>query len=834
MRLPFFRLKRERSATAQGLQSIRSLFSKFQRIQKLNTRVLELMAEMEQALGGEYIFDRAFLERSVRQLSSLTYQVVYSINAMSKNGYLSLYDRFQHIKSILDDILGGGLGPFANSLTLPYSALSLEMEPLVGALNVCLAEAKARLDIEAPEGFAVTVTGCRRFMEANGIDGAAIPTANRKDVAKAIEDASWPHEMETAIQEELDRLRARRPALSHLSVRACPAGGPPGSFPELEGVTRVLPENVLAACKSALTEYVLKTNGSESNTSVALAIHEAVPAVVAGSIKSLASPHFSSGLFSVTAAPLDPPQDSERFLVRRIYPFELVQTDRPASGANDARPSSAKALERTSRRFLRGSSLLEPAFLQALAESTLSIERMVGCMQEIRWARGDSDRPILLDVRISDGMLDEGLPVCGTEDALPRADVLLTGGETVQTGVVAGRAVHVADDSDLQDFPHGGIAIVHAASPRLSLILRRASGIVTEIGSSIGHLATVARELRIPAVFGATGALARIPDGAEVTLDAGEQSVFAGVVESLLPCGQCGSELYPTDPEYATLRSLLRWIMPLDLIDPDSPNFSEENCRTYHDLIHFAHERSVEELLHIREYAHGADNLQARSIDLGIPAEIVVVDLGGGIRETTSKVLAVDDVTSVPFREFLRGLTLKEMWSCAPVAFRLRDIFSGLDRTFAAMTTPAEYSGVNHAIVGASYMNLGLRLGYHFSVIDSTLGDNINQNTVYFRFAGGFGDERKRALRARLIQTILEELRFKVMVKGDLVVGKLKIASHDEVAEALITLGQLTGFTRQLDLSMTSEEKIEQFITLFKQSAGEGRTFCQKKEAADG
>jgi len=176
---------------------------------------------------------------------------------------------------------------------------------------------------------------------------------------------------------------------------------------------------------------------------------------------------------------------------------------------------------------------------------------------------------------------------------------------------------------------------------------------------------------------------------------------------------------------------------------------------------------------------------------------------------------------------------LKEMWNCAPVSFRLRDILSGLDRTFAAMTNPPEYAGVNHAIVGANYMNLGLRLGYHFSVVDSYLGDNINQNAVYFRFAGGFGDERKRVLRAQLIRAILEDLRFKVMVKGDLVVGKLKIASRDDVETALITLGQLTGFTRQLDLSMTSEEKVSQFITLFRQSASDGRVSCPQEEAAD-
>ncbi|HYA42316.1 MAG TPA: hypothetical protein VEF34_13500, partial [Syntrophobacteraceae bacterium] len=141
MRIPFISPKRQRPVPEQGVEWVRSLFVKFQRIQKHNTKALEIMAEMDRALGGEYIFDRAFLESSVRELSGLVYQVAYSLNAMSRNGYVPLYDRYQSIKATLDDILAGGMGPFGTSLALPYSVLGAEMEPLAGGLNVCLAEA---------------------------------------------------------------------------------------------------------------------------------------------------------------------------------------------------------------------------------------------------------------------------------------------------------------------------------------------------------------------------------------------------------------------------------------------------------------------------------------------------------------------------------------------------------------------------------------------------------------------------------------------------------------------------------------------------------------------
>jgi hypothetical protein len=78
------------------------------------------------------------------------------------------------IKSILEDILAGGTGPFGASLVLPHSTLGIEMEPLAGALNVCLAAVRNRLDIHAPDGFAVTVTGCARLIEAMQVKKAIV------------------------------------------------------------------------------------------------------------------------------------------------------------------------------------------------------------------------------------------------------------------------------------------------------------------------------------------------------------------------------------------------------------------------------------------------------------------------------------------------------------------------------------------------------------------------------------------------------------------------------------------------------------------------------------
>ena len=192
--------------------------------------------------------------------------------------------------------------------------------------------------------------------------------------------------------------------------------------------------------------------------------------------------------------------------------------------------------------------------------------------------------------------------------------------------------------------------------------MRRASAIVTEIGASIGHLATIARELRIPAIFGADGAMERLPEGTDVTVDAGERTVYRGIVEPLLASRACSTELYPNDPEYVALRRLLRWIMPLDLIDPDSSTFTVENCRTYHEIIHFAHERSIEELLKIQEHGAGLKSQYVRKLDIDTPIDIFVLDIGGGVSPEAGHCVRMDDVISKPFLAFLDGLSSRKYW----------------------------------------------------------------------------------------------------------------------------------------------------------------------------
>jgi len=93
-----------------------------------------------------------------------------------------------------------------------------------------------------------------------------------------------------------------------------------------------------------------------------------------------------------------------------------------------------------------------------------------------------------------------------------------------------GRAV-VADSADdaMERLEPGDVLVVRATSPAFNLVLSIAGALVTVDGGAMSHAAVLSRELGLPAVIGASGALS-IVDGSRIEVDPGAGSVR--VVES--------------------------------------------------------------------------------------------------------------------------------------------------------------------------------------------------------------------------------------------------------------------------------------------------------------
>jgi len=73
----------------------------------------------------------------------------------------------------------------------------------------------------------------------------------------------------------------------------------------------------------------------------------------------------------------------------------------------------------------------------------------------------------------------------------------------------------------------------------------------------------------------------------------------------------------------------------------------------------------------------------------------------------------------------------------------------------------------NIAVVSKDYLNLSIKFGYHYSVLDCFAGETPQQNHIYFRFSGGATDMAKRSRRVELIASVLRDFGFAVRIKGD-------------------------------------------------------------------
>jgi pyruvate,water dikinase len=88
-------------------------------------------------------------------------------------------------------------------------------------------------------------------------------------------------------------------------------------------------------------------------------------------------------------------------------------------------------------------------------------------------------------------------------------------GQAPYTGTA--RVVHDAVEA-LASMEPGDIVVAPYTAPTYNSVLAMAGAIVTEEGGPLCHAAVIARELGLPAVIGATGAMA-LPDGAQIEVD---------------------------------------------------------------------------------------------------------------------------------------------------------------------------------------------------------------------------------------------------------------------------------------------------------------------------
>lgn len=216
---------------------------------------------------------------------------------------------------------------------------------------------------------------------------------------------------------------------------------------------------------------------------------------------------------------------------------------------NDHRLKNLPVLAADRARFsLSDDDAIKLATWSLAIEDHYSHKRGTPTPMDIEWAKdsrtGDlfivQARPETVHARKQGGLLRlYQLSERGTE---------IVAGLAIGDAIAVGEAHIIRDPRQLQDFRPGEVLVTEITNPDWEPIMKLAAAIVTERGGRTSHAAIVARELGIPAIVGASGALRAITSGAEVTISCAEGEVghvYAGrlahVVEEVDPASLPGT-----------------------------------------------------------------------------------------------------------------------------------------------------------------------------------------------------------------------------------------------------------------------------------------------------
>ena len=92
-------------------------------------------------------------------------------------------------------------------------------------------------------------------------------------------------------------------------------------------------------------------------------------------------------------------------------------------------------------------------------------------------------------------------------------------GQPAGVGWGTGRACVINCECEISRIGPGDVLVTRMAGPALGPVLAIVAGVVSELGGSTSHLASLARERCVPMVLGVAGATLQIPDGSQVAVD---------------------------------------------------------------------------------------------------------------------------------------------------------------------------------------------------------------------------------------------------------------------------------------------------------------------------
>ncbi len=849
-------LKRFSSKTRElddaEVKSLRVLFKAryhhFKLLLNANNDALDAMAEIERALSGTQPFGMSFVREQCTRVATSVFQITRHLHELAPGKYGALAAQFETIRAKTSSLLDPHSPNTEGPLVVPLAEVGIENVDQVGDKMANLGELRNCLHLKVPAGFCITAGAYYRFMEHNGLQteidrriqaagGERIDQCPRlcDTIQQLVIGASVPEELQDAILEHYELLERAEGAGVRVAVRSSALGedsAGASSAGQYQTELNVSRENILHAYKKTVaskysvraTSYRFNHGIRDGDVAMCVGCLRMVDAISSGVLYSRNPVNVRDecmivdSVWGIPNAVVDGQAITDSFTVtrgkcleirdRRVRTKEKKSVCLPSEGVSRVDLSDEE----------KGKASLSDEQVLALARAAERIEGHYETPRDIEWVVVEDgsiaivqSRPLRQSCIPQNEMGRSGSPA-------DERSVLLRGGVTASPGVAFGPVFRVQKHTDVPRFPAGAVLVTKQALSRWAPLLDRAVAIVSERGGVVGHLATVAREFQVPAIFGLDGATDRLSNGQVVTIDADALHVSDGHVETLLQNTKRPKGLIKGSPVYRVLEGAAEHIVPLNLLDPDAVSFRVRNCKTLHDITRFCHEKSVTEM-----FRFGADHSfperSSKQLVAEVPMKWWVLNLDDGFaEEVDGKYVRLDNITSLPMLALWEGIT-KFPWRGPPTIDGkgfLSVMFHATTNTDLNVGTSSTYVDRNYFMISKNFCSFTSRLGAHFSMAEALIGDRPGENYLSFRFKGGAADYERRRKRVFFVAEILDEYGFRTDVKRDHMLARLEDLDEEEMKKHVKIVGHLSIHTRQLDMIMNNRWRVERWRAKFK------------------
>jgi pyruvate,water dikinase len=740
-------------------------YHSFKLLLSANIKSLEIMADIEKALGGSRPFGMSFIRSNCTSISVNVFRMIRKIDSLAPGKYKKLNERFNDIQQSIEQLLTQKRSIKDERLIIPLNAIDKEMADLVGSKMANLGEIKNRLCLKMPAGFAITSYAYERFIEHNDLQAeinrrfqsADVDHMERlytlsSEIQQHIIRSTVPGDLADAIMEAWKQIEEETGGDITVALRSSAVGEDEAGSTfagQYRSVLNVSKENInhaykeVIASKYSLQAITYRLNKGFKDEDIPMCVGcLAMVDAVAGGVTYSCNPFdmsddsiFINAAWGLPKSVVDGSDACDLFVISREEPMAVIQQDIRVK----ERKFVCFSHEGVCRMDLTGSARDLPAIdrgqIYALAELAVKIEDLYAFPQDIEWAI-DSDGTIYILQCRPLQQTEMGKKDYRDNLESDKETIIARGGVTASPGSACGTVYLVNRDIDVLQFPKGAVLVTRQALPRWASLLNRAAAVITEQGSFAGHLANVAREFGTPALFGVDAAMEKMQNGDLVTVDANSLVIYKGKIDYLLTSSASKKTLMEGSPVYDTLKQVGRLITPLSLLDPDSLDFTPKNCKTFHDITRFVHEKAVQEMFSFGK-EHNFSERSSKQLYYKVPMQWWILNLDDGFKkEVRGKYVKLENIVSASMLAFWKGFTAIP-WD-GPPAIDGKGLMSVMfQSTVNRSLTPgarSQFADRNYFMISKNYCSLTSRLGYHFSILEALVSDRPSENYISFQF----------------------------------------------------------------------------------------------------